>query len=326
MMKKVKVNVSTPKSWDFDKFLKSHSPGGKRVWDEFELFHNQSSGEFDFWLILGEMADDCSLKVKKGNVIFVSMEEVDVIPVLDHQFLEQFDKVISSRSDVKHENLVESYFFTKWHINTSYDQLKRSVGQSIDKTKDLSAIISGKVLYGQHKMRYAYINKLKGHFKEGLDWYCREENPIDDKWDGLAPYKYSIAIENGQHPLYFTEKIVDCILCETIPFYWGAPDINNFFPKEICIPVDLTDFESSIDQIEKTLAKNEYHDFVDLLKINKEKILDEYQFYPWLSNILRRIDSGSNVFKKHTIIAQNNLSFKQRVKNQLKKVSRIHRI
>lgn len=53
--------------------------------------------------------------------------------------------------------------------------------------------------------------------------------PFEDKQDGLAPYKFSVVIENTQEPNYFTEKIVDAVLCETVPIYWGCPNIAEFF-------------------------------------------------------------------------------------------------
>jgi hypothetical protein len=57
----------------------------------------------------------------------------------------------------------------------------------------------------------------------------RGYRPFADKADGLAPYRYSIVIENLREPSYFTEKLVDALLCDTVPIYWGAPDIADFF-------------------------------------------------------------------------------------------------
>jgi hypothetical protein len=43
---------------------------------------------------------------------------------------------------------------------------------------------------------------------------------------------YSIVIENCQEVGYFTEKIVDCFMCGTIPIYWGANNIGDYFDSE----------------------------------------------------------------------------------------------
>jgi hypothetical protein len=40
---------------------------------------------------------------------------------------------------------------------------------------------------------------------------------------------FSIITENNQQENYFTEKIIDCFLCKTVPIYWGCPNIGSFF-------------------------------------------------------------------------------------------------
>jgi spore maturation protein CgeB len=53
-----------------------------------------------------------------------------------------------------------------------------------------------------------------------------------DKKDLLRDFQYSIILENARHDNYFTEKILDCLACKTIPIYWGAPNIQKFFNPE----------------------------------------------------------------------------------------------
>ena len=56
----------------------------------------------------------------------------------------------------------------------------------------------------------------------------RGYQPFDSKADGLAPYRYSVVIENVQERNYFSEKLLDAVLCETVPIYWGCPNIGDF--------------------------------------------------------------------------------------------------
>jgi len=94
-----------------------------------------------------------------------------------------------------------------------------------DKTKDVSIIASSKSMTNGHKFRYKVINE----FKDKLDVYGRGWNPIEHKVEGLVPYKFSVVIENCKREGWFTEKLIDCFATGTIPIYWGAPDIGNFF-------------------------------------------------------------------------------------------------
>lgn len=65
-----------------------------------------------------------------------------------------------------------------------------------------------------------------------MDVMGRGYKPFDRKSDGLAPYRFSVVIENVREPNYFTEKLVDAVLCETVPIYWGCPNIDRFLDPE----------------------------------------------------------------------------------------------
>jgi hypothetical protein len=57
----------------------------------------------------------------------------------------------------------------------------------------------------------------------------RIKGTLNNKLDGLKDYKFSIAIENSVEKNYFTEKLTDCILTNTIPIYFGCPNIEKHF-------------------------------------------------------------------------------------------------
>lgn len=81
---------------------------------------------------------------------------------------------------------------------------------------------------------------LEGHRlrHDIVDWAAKQDialevmgrgyRAFDRKSDGLAPYRFSVVIENVREASYFTEKLVDCVLCETVPIYWGCPNIARF--------------------------------------------------------------------------------------------------
>ena len=45
---------------------------------------------------------------------------------------------------------------------------------------------------------------------------------VADKREALAPYRFSIAIENARYAHYATEKLFDCFATGTVPLYWGG--------------------------------------------------------------------------------------------------------
>ena len=59
--------------------------------------------------------------------------------------------------------------------------------------------------------------------------------PVDDKLATMARFRFALCFENCVFPGYVTEKIFDCFLAGCIPVYWGAPDIEDFVPREAFI-------------------------------------------------------------------------------------------
>lgn len=52
---------------------------------------------------------------------------------------------------------------------------------------------------------------------------------IVNKLDFQKKYKFSIAFENTSTPGYTTEKIIDSYAAQTVPIYWGDPNISKTF-------------------------------------------------------------------------------------------------
>jgi hypothetical protein len=67
---------------------------------------------------------------------------------------------------------------------------------------------------------------------------------VDDKIDELKKYRFNLCFENVRYPGYITEKIFDAMIGNTIPVYFGAPDIADFVPCEAFIDVSrFSNFE-----------------------------------------------------------------------------------
>lgn len=102
--------------------------------------------------------------------------------------------------------------------------------QDLDVTKArmTSLIASSKRSQEGHVLRHAIVGWAEGA-RLDLDVMGRGYKPFAAKAEGLAPYRYSVVIENVRERNYFTEKLVDAILCQTVPIYWGCPNVADFF-------------------------------------------------------------------------------------------------
>ena len=110
-------------------------------------------------------------------------------------------------------------------------------------------------------------------------------DPFERKSDGLAPYRYSVVIENVQERNYFSEKLIDALLCDTVPIYWGCPNLGDFIdtgPIIECANRDdimraisnasETDFQQRLPAIRK--LKPELEKFCDFEKRAAKAIRD----------------------------------------------------
>jgi hypothetical protein len=100
-------------------------------------------------------------------------------------------------------------------------------GLSLEKTAHMSLIASAKRDHPGHKLRHSLVDFVRASHPE-VAIMGRGYTPFETKADGLAPYRYSVVIENVQQPNYFTEKLIDAILCDCVPIYWGCPNIGDF--------------------------------------------------------------------------------------------------
>ena len=92
------------------------------------------------------------------------------------------------------------------------------------------------IFYEQLNNTYKAVDALGGCYRN------REQPPIPEslrkKYPGwtyfdsfiyfMRDYKFVMSMENWSSPGYFTEKLFNAYLGETIPIYWGAPDIDEF--------------------------------------------------------------------------------------------------
>ncbi len=111
----------------------------------------------------------------------------------------------------------------------------------INKTKMTSLIATAKRSQPGHGPRHEIASWAQNNPEIDLEAIGRGYKPFDLKSEGLAPYRFSVVIENVREENYFTEKLIDAILCETVPIYLGCPNINRFMNTDGMITCETTD-------------------------------------------------------------------------------------
>jgi hypothetical protein len=176
-----------------------------------------------------------------------------------------------------------------------YDRVVKSAFtgiEHIEKKKKLSMIVSslgsGKANY---RKRLALVDQILDSDLD-IDIYGRGlqlkderyKGQIEYKYIGLIPYEYSIAVENCNEKNYITEKFADCLLCNTVPIYNGAPNIADVYDDRYFKTIDL-DSPTIIDDIRKIISvpapgtivnRDIYFNQLNLYSKLKEIIFEEH--------------------------------------------------
>ena len=164
----------------------------------------------------------------------------------------------------------------------TYDKLQNTPPP--EKSKIISTVCS--IRQGRltlHYKRYHFTERLKPYIPK-LDVFGHGVKPMNDKAEALDSYQYHIAIENHVFPHHLTEKLPDAFLGYTLPFYHGCPNATDYFPPESFIPIDINDFDKTVDIIRNTLDNNEYKDRLPYIIEARKRVLEKYNLFSLLDD------------------------------------------
>lgn len=101
----------------------------------------------------------------------------------------------------------------------------------------------------------------------------------------IRPFKYYFMCENNQEPGYITEKLWEPILCESLCFYWGAPNVADYIDPRAFVYLDMTDYEAAYETIKKAVVEDWWSQRIDYIRAAKRKVLLELNVF----NIIEKV-------------------------------------
>lgn len=191
------------------------------------------------------------------------------------------------------EKIIEFPSFMWLHDEENYNFY--DIMSQVTKTRRLSIIVSG-INMEHPKTNYSKrIDLLKkildsdlhcDIYGKGLDIHDRRfKGSVEKKHQALVPYAYSIAIENSCEKNYLTEKFIDCIMCNTVPIYYGAPNVEEIYPKG-CFKALNIDSETIIEDIKTIIDQDVEVKTLESLLEAKKLYNTKYNLYEKLKEIL----------------------------------------
>jgi hypothetical protein len=122
--------------------------------------------------------------------------------------------------------------------------------------------------------------------QHGFSSYQGKARAFVDKERGILPYKYYFMCENNQERNFITEKLWEPILCESLCFYWGCPNVADYINPNAYVQLDMDDFEASFNTIKQAIQMNLWLHRLPYIQEAKRLILTKYGFFPTLDSVL----------------------------------------
>ncbi len=217
--------------------------------------------------------------------------EPSSITVFGRDYLRQFGWILTFQEPwaMRHPHVVYNHPGLMWFYGRpfgggdfiTWDQIAAALPP--EKSKSISTVCSIRLGHVTlHSARVDFTRQLKSEISE-LDVFGHGVKNMVDKAEALDPYMYHIAVENHVYAHHITEKLPDAFLGYTLPFYHGAPNAADYFPKESFIPIDINNFKRTRDIIKSHLVNNEYEDRLPYIIEARRRVLEKENLFAILN-------------------------------------------
>jgi hypothetical protein len=293
------------KDWDYPPLFRQ-TPANSGIWEGIQ-FTEDAVEDCDYVVILNRSLQNVTLRCPPENVWALIQEPPNEFFKFLHRGRPGYARVYMQDEHLAGPQFILSQPALPWHICRSYDELVRTPLPA--KSREISCITSNITAFEGHRRRLRFIETIKASLDFDLYFNVsllvgRNQTylsaplvgssrvvVVEDKWEAVAPYRYSIVIENFRNSYYWSEKIADCLLAGTIPFYYGCTRIHDYFPPEVVVPIDIENPALAAATIQKTVASNLWYSSRDALEHSRDLILHRYQIFPLLSEEIKKNES-----------------------------------
>lgn len=342
-MKTIKVRIiSDYQNQTVDSWLKQQSTNGDQTFygSQANVFFTTQTGYNDYVLMINKVNIDTPICCPPNKIFAIQQEPyIPSNPFFGIPFKNEFAKKPSTYAQCEkvfafvpellcqNQKFIPSPPYLYWLIEGGNRKLTFQDIANLDilkKSKEISCIANlDKKAFAGHLKRTQCVQYLKNSSLP-IDFFGGEKkhNTIRTKLEALQEYRYSIAIENSSTPFYFTEKITDYFLAGCMPFYYGAENIDKFFPKDSYVWIDINNRQETEKIIASTLKDRKWEKNLDAILEARRLCLEEYNFIQAIGKIIQDdyISTSSPITQEIIIIKKYKRSFKDHIRRNLERM------
>ncbi len=270
------------------------TPGSTGVWGQCQ-FHINASGQAFDRVVVFDTLDTPRRVICPADGTLMLVGEPPEIKTYNRDFLAQFARVVTQDSNCPHPGVIDSHAGQPWfvgiatepgkpkRVTMTYDDL---VAARPEKTGLLSITVGRTAQTEGHKMRMKMADALRARLGDAVAVFGRDVNRVADKWDALAPFKYHVALENSRYNHYWTEKLSDPYLADCFAFYWGCPDIADYFNPTGFQAINIYDPQGAAEVIADAIDAEAYEKSKSVRERDRQRVLNEYNLFALLDRVL----------------------------------------
>lgn len=188
---------------------------------------------------------------------------------------------------------IPDYMPAIWYHGNSFRELNEMPPP--EKIHPCSWITSGINRTENHLQRLNFLQSLQNHeikfdlYGRNLPAWSKKSGELGNKWYGMAPYYYNLAIENyADNSWYVSEKLWDSLLAWCLPIYYGGPAADKLLPSGSFLRLPSLD-EKGIAYIQEvTATPDAWYAAKDAIAEARQIILHKLNLLNWLSEFVTK--------------------------------------
>lgn len=186
-----------------------------------------------------------------------------------------------------------------WYHSNSFQDLASLPPPT--KVKPCSWITSGVSRTANHLRRLDFLRSLQAAsvncdiscdiYGLNLPTWVQSQGELKNKWHGMAPYYYNLAIENfADNDWYVSEKLWDALLAWCLPIYYGGSAADKLIPQESFLRLPSLDAQGLAYIEEVTANPDLWQERREAIAEARQIILHKLNLLAWLQEFINKYD------------------------------------
>ncbi|MEP9390165.1 hypothetical protein [Mesorhizobium sp. KR9-304] len=243
-------------------------------------FAEEASGDPGEWLVVCD-EPPAGLRTRipvERRVLFLG--EPPSIKIYPTPYLNQFGLVVGPFALPGYEGChIRQHASLPWHYGRSRPFSWRELAADKVKSRTISVFCSSKKLTVQQAFRIRFVEALKAHFGPRIEHFGHGFRPIEEKADGLSPFRYTIVLENNLTEGFWTEKLADAYLAGCFPIYAGGKIPAEDFDPRARLDIDVFKVGDSLRAIEDLIGTADFDALSNSVREQRRRVMLQHNLF-----------------------------------------------